>query len=503
MNTLALTRRRRLVAILTATAALFAVAGPVAAQEEPIPPVPVGANVYALTFAEYGASGASGVGHLQAPTSAVGPSVAVEVDGLTPSTTYRVRLGGEVGVASSCAMTPDALGVFNGDGEWGSEVTTSATGVLRWGYDPLPAFAGNAAESLNNGHPVVVVTQTDGTIVSCADLSGKIEGPNDRGFPLARVGGSSPVDVNNSGIEVSGQINHLGTLLTYDFTFSGTNLINAGNGLQNHIILLRSVDDCPSTPETAITNAVAAITNQGRSSAAPTSVVGLTEVFPRSYSSATGTLRVQGSTVVPGVDQTEIGEYGLVLLGLESAGTDRPNGEENLSTREITPSACVVLVDSNDEVGPTPPTTIAEAETLEELINATDFRANEDAEILRLYQAFFNREPDLAGAKYWLGVSRNGRRTINIAGDFTIASAEFANTYADAPDNAEFLRRVYDNMLGRQPDAAGFNYWLDRVNGDNANGTNPNLGKLSRGQTVFYVALNQEFINNYPFQPTN
>ncbi len=169
--------------------------------------------------------------------------------------------------------------------------------------------------------------------------------------------------------------------------------------------------------------------------------------------------------------------------------------------------ACATLVPALGEAPPTPeppvvePNTVAEATTLDEIVNATDYRPVEDAEILRLYQAFFNREPDVEGAKYWLQVSRNGRRTIDIAGDFTIASAEFQNTYADAPDNREFLVRVYDNMLGREPDEAGLNYWLDRVNGDNANGTNPNLGQLSRGRAVFYVALNQEFINNYPFAP--
>ncbi|MBT8239713.1 MAG: hypothetical protein KJN63_00630, partial [Acidimicrobiia bacterium] len=41
------------------------------------------------------------------------------------------------------------------------------------------------------------------------------------------------------------------------------------------------------------------------------------------------------------------------------------------------------------------------ATTIEELQFAPDFKP-EHANLLRLYRAFFDRPPDLSGAKYWL-----------------------------------------------------------------------------------------------------
>ncbi|MGI9610529.1 MAG: hypothetical protein ACR2NL_09590, partial [Acidimicrobiia bacterium] len=84
---------------------------------------------------------------------------------------------------------------------------------------------------------------------------------------------------------------------------------------------------------------------------------------------------------------------------------------------------------------PEPPSefdgTVAEASTIDEILAASDYRSNAankgtDQEILRLYTAFFNREPDAAGVKYWIAVSKGeegdpaSRRVYN-----TLEIAEF------------------------------------------------------------------------------
>ncbi len=45
---------------------------------------------------------------------------------------------------------------------------------------------------------------------------------------------------------------------------------------------------------------------------------------------------------------------------------------------------------------------MADATTLEEIQQATDYNQAEHEDILRLYAAFFNRPPDAAGARYWI-----------------------------------------------------------------------------------------------------
>lgn len=45
-----------------------------------------------------------------------------------------------------------------------------------------------------------------------------------------------------------------------------------------------------------------------------------------------------------------------------------------------------------------------------------------------------------------------------------IDSAEFRSLYGTNPGNAEFLGKVYANVLGRTPDQAGFDWWLNQMN---------------------------------------
>jgi hypothetical protein len=150
--------------------------------------------------------------------------------------------------------------------------------------------------------------------------------------------------------------------------------------------------------------------------------------------------------------------------------------------------------------------TYQSATTIEELQFAPDFKP-EHANLLRLYQAFFNRPPDLVGAKYWLGqwdnviaASPSPQRPVghDLFGEFAQYFAEvqeFINTYGDA-DNAEFLTRVYNNMLGRVPDSAGYDYWLGYLEG-----TNPEQPGvvLTKGAMMRWVTLDVEFVNLYPF----
>ena len=110
-----------------------------------------------------------------------------------------------------------------------------------------------------------------------------------------------------------------------------------------------------------------------------------------------------------------------------------------------------------------------------------------EADVLRLYRAFFGREPDRAGARYWIAKHRDGESLDAIAEYFT-ASPEFAARYAGT-SNARFVAAVYRNVLGRTYDRAGYDYWrgmLDRR-------------ELTRGGVVRWVAANSEFRSRHPY----
>ncbi len=204
--------------------------------------------------------------------------------------------------------------------------------------------------------------------------------------------------------------------------------------------------------------------------------------------------------IVLGVDGTVIPVTGGVLLGsslapFPASGFDDPadlyfNVHDGANLANIL--ACGTLNGA--------PGRVTDATSIDEIINASDYDVNTDPEILRLYQAFFNREPDVGGAIYWIGI-RKEFGALEIAQSFPSASAEFQNVYQDAPSDEEFLTRVYSNMLDRVPDQDGFDYWLDILGGTNESGQNPTLAQGDRGAVVFYVAINEEFINQFPYLP--
>nr|WP_315255702.1 glycosyl hydrolase 53 family protein [uncultured Duganella sp.] len=77
----------------------------------------------------------------------------------------------------------------------------------------------------------------------------------------------------------------------------------------------------------------------------------------------------------------------------------------------------------------------------------------------RIYQAAFNRQPDLAGLAYWIEAMNNGASLTGIAAGF-IASTEFQELYGAQPGNRAMVIQFYQNVLHRAPDAAGLDYWV-------------------------------------------
>ncbi|GAB2869352.1 hypothetical protein GCM10027277_43200 [Pseudoduganella ginsengisoli] len=76
----------------------------------------------------------------------------------------------------------------------------------------------------------------------------------------------------------------------------------------------------------------------------------------------------------------------------------------------------------------------------------------------RLYRAAFAREPDAGGLGYWIGALDHGASLYDVAGGFT-NSVEFQNLYAGAKTNRDIISRYYVNVLKRQGEQSGMDYW--------------------------------------------
>lgn len=81
----------------------------------------------------------------------------------------------------------------------------------------------------------------------------------------------------------------------------------------------------------------------------------------------------------------------------------------------------------------------------------------------RIYEAVLGRAPDLPGLGYWINDMDNGVSLTTIAMGF-IASDEFKQKYGANPSNETYINLLYQNILGRGPDAEGLNYWVTNMN---------------------------------------
>ena len=83
----------------------------------------------------------------------------------------------------------------------------------------------------------------------------------------------------------------------------------------------------------------------------------------------------------------------------------------------------------------------------------------------RIYKAAFDRDSmdgDKAGLGYWIAQMDDGMDMVEVAARF-IDSDEFRSLYGTNPTNGEFLTKVYNNVLDRDPDAGGYDWWIDQL----------------------------------------
>lgn len=84
-------------------------------------------------------------------------------------------------------------------------------------------------------------------------------------------------------------------------------------------------------------------------------------------------------------------------------------------------------------------------------------------QVQRLYRAYFLREGDTGGLGYWWTKQVEGMDLAVISETFA-RSPEFVTRYGSLSDR-QFVVQVYRNVLNREPDMAGENYWAGRLGG--------------------------------------
>jgi hypothetical protein len=100
---------------------------------------------------------------------------------------------------------------------------------------------------------------------------------------------------------------------------------------------------------------------------------------------------------------------------------------------------------------------------------ATVCKPIDQASITRLYSAYFLRAPDAGGLAYWTDIIRTRRADLGHIATLFADSNEFRHRYANL-DNRGFVYLVYNNVMARQPDTGGLNYWTNLLNAGHPRG---------------------------------
>jgi hypothetical protein len=88
---------------------------------------------------------------------------------------------------------------------------------------------------------------------------------------------------------------------------------------------------------------------------------------------------------------------------------------------------------------------------------------NNAASIYRLYSAAFGRASDKVGMGFWISAMDNGYNINQIALSFMTGQPEFDQKYGTNPSDDTFVMQLYHNVLGRDPDASGYDFWMNAL----------------------------------------
>jgi hypothetical protein len=115
--------------------------------------------------------------------------------------------------------------------------------------------------------------------------------------------------------------------------------------------------------------------------------------------------------------------------------------------------------------------------------------------------AYFGRAGDPAGMNHWIDDINVNHFTIEQVGDTFALQSEAKDLYSylalpNLGSPTLFVTAIYNNLFERDPDAAGLQYWVERLTGNNY-GTNPNGEHISAG-TMIAAIINGAYAGTGP-----
>lgn len=118
-------------------------------------------------------------------------------------------------------------------------------------------------------------------------------------------------------------------------------------------------------------------------------------------------------------------------------------------------------------------------------------------DIVRLYTGVLDRLPEEEGFAHWLDEVSEGAPLESLAASFA-GSEEFLDG-AESPTVEQLVNALYANVLEREPDEAGYQYWQEQV--DQGLMDHEDV-VLAFTQSEEYIAMSEDqvraFLDSYP-----
>lgn len=145
-------------------------------------------------------------------------------------------------------------------------------------------------------------------------------------------------------------------------------------------------------------------------------------------------------------DTSAQGDMTLTFNGSVTTVTDRTNTQGSATLLRVetieTAGGVQLNLDQHDGIG---------------LISAADLTT-----LTELYIAYFDRAPDALGLSFWATAFQTNGFSFDAIADLFFTQPETVALYSEFSDG-DFVTAVYNNVLGRDPDQAGFDFWSGQL----------------------------------------
>ncbi len=88
----------------------------------------------------------------------------------------------------------------------------------------------------------------------------------------------------------------------------------------------------------------------------------------------------------------------------------------------------------------------------------------DSGKMFRLYNAAFARFPDADGLNYWISKYTSGENDDRAVAQSFLVSNEFSERYGDNITHETYVQNLYLNVLNRELDQGGYDYWVGNLN---------------------------------------